>query len=832
MFSSRRQSTFNLNIHAFNHDLKVLAFHGRESLNEPYRFEVELVSDRPDLDLESLLHQPAFLAFNAQGAGIHGQVHSVAQGESGKRMTRYHVTLVPRLAYLAHARQQRMFQNMNVPRIIAEVLEGHGILADCYRFQLGPTPYPDREYCTQYDETDLNFIQRLCAEEGLSYHFQHSQEQHLLVFGDDQTVFPKLEPTAYQQDSGMAAQAAVVNRFGVRLETRTSQVCRRDYDFKQPHVLLETERRGDSTAGDKAQPALEDYDYPGEFRDDARARLLGKRALERHRSDYQVAEGKSDQPALVSGHFLPLTAHPRQAWNDLWLLTTVTHEGRQPQVLEESITSDTTKDPEGFHQGYRNTFTATPWQTIYRPPLSHDRHVIHGSQSATVTGPPGEEVFCDSHGRVKVQFPWHRSGKADEHSSCWLRVATVWAGNQYGSMVIPRVGMEVEVSFFEGDPDRPYVSACLPNSINPVPYPLPEARTQTVFKSSSVPGGDGFNEIRIEDRKGDEQIFIHAERDWRQIVKHDQSLHVGNEQRTTVDAHCYTELKAEEHRTTHGERKVAVKASDHLDIAGSQHIKAGVGQYFDAGNELHFKAGDKVVIEAGVELTLKAGGAFIKIDPSGVWCNGQKVGLNAGGNAGQGSGIQLLSPLGLTTPPPALAPAQTKLMQVAQAKGSERGLICEACREKSISSALASATSTATANSPMYMATASAMISALAPLTESGPGKWVMQSIDYDKATNALWGLANRIGTISNQGAVLGSDGKDFRNTTRVITHIWQPLDESEKSFIERSAIHPYGKVRTTRQRYLEGSDHWQTSGSSWHWQPVTPNIEYERRAP
>lgn len=345
------------------------------------------------------------------------------------------------------------------------------------------------------------------------------------------------------------------------------------------------------------------------------------------------------------------------------------------------MTSDTSNDPHGFHQGYRNTFTATPWDAPYRPALEHQRHVIHGSQCATVTGPAGEEVFCDEWGRVKVQFPWQRTGQADEHSSCWLRVASAWAGNQYGSVVIPRIGMEVEVSFFEGDPDRPYVSACLPNTVNPVPHPLPAAMTQSVFKSRSTPGGGGFNEVRIDDKKGAETIAVQAERDWSQVVKHDHSLQVGNERRTTVGANCYTELMAEEQRITHGARKVAIQASDHLDIAKSQHIKLGVGQFVDAVDELHFKAGAKVVIEAGVELTLSAGGCFIKIDPSGVWCNGQKVGLNAGGSAGRGSGIQLRSPVGLEFPSPALAPVQAMLMRIAQEQGSERCLICEACQE-------------------------------------------------------------------------------------------------------------------------------------------------------
>ncbi|HHQ2636894.1 TPA: type VI secretion system tip protein TssI/VgrG, partial [Pseudomonas aeruginosa] len=167
------------------------------------------------------------------------------QGDSGKRLTRYRVTLVPRLAYLALRTNQRIFQHLTVPQIVGRVLEEHGILADAYRFQLG-TRYPEREYCVQYDESDLAFVQRICAEEGIHFHFQHSAEAHLLVFGDDQTVFPRLAPVAYQQDSGLVADRPVVKRFGVRLETRTSRVTRRDYDFEKPRLTLESAARGEA----------------------------------------------------------------------------------------------------------------------------------------------------------------------------------------------------------------------------------------------------------------------------------------------------------------------------------------------------------------------------------------------------------------------------------------------------------------------------------------------------------------------------------------------------------------------------------------------------------
>jgi len=306
MFNPAHQAHFTLSLEGIEHDFKVLEFQGREAISQPYRFDLELVSEHPDLDLERLLHRPAFLSFAPDGSGIHGLVHQAAQGESGQRLTRYRLTLVPQLAYLAHRTNQRIFQHLSVPQIVAQVLEEHGIQADAYRFQLGPVIYPPREYCVQYDETDLHFIQRLCEEEGIHYHFQHSAAGHALVFGDDQTVFPRLAATAYQQDSGLVADQPVIKRFGLRLETRPSRVTRRDYDFEKPRLTMEAAFHSDF------QPDLEDYVYPGRFTERARGKHLSQRALERHRHDYELAEGESDQPRLASGHFLPLGEHPRQ----------------------------------------------------------------------------------------------------------------------------------------------------------------------------------------------------------------------------------------------------------------------------------------------------------------------------------------------------------------------------------------------------------------------------------------------------------------------------------------------------------------------------------------
>ncbi|MBI8515072.1 type VI secretion system tip protein VgrG [Pseudomonas aeruginosa] len=642
MFNPANQTHFSLTLDGLRHDLQVLAFNGHEGISRPYRFELELVGERAGLDLETFLHRPAFLAFTPQGQGVHGLVYGAAQGDAGKRLTCYRLTLVPHLAYLAQRNNQRIFQHLTVPQIVALVLEEHGILADAYRFQLG-TRYPEREYCVQYDESDLHFVQRLCCEEGIHFHFRHSAEAHLLVFGDDQTVFPRLgRPTAYVHDSGLVADEPVIKRFSLRLASRTTRTTRRDYDFEKPRLLLEAGNRPAADA--PAEPDLEDYDYPGRFVDRQRGKLLSQRALERHRADRRLGEGVSDQPLLVSGHFLEIAEHPRAEWNDLWLLSEVFHEGKQPQVLEENVTSDTSASTDDFQQGYRNRFLATPWEVFFRPPLEHPKPRVLGSQTAVVTGPPGEEIHCDQYGRVRVQFHWDREGQGDDKSSCWLRVASGWAGNGYGGIVIPRVGMEVLVDFLEGDPDQPLVSGCVYHAAHPVPYELPANQTRSVFKSLSSPGGGGYNELRIEDRKGQEQIFVHAQRDWDENIEHDQKIRVGHERHDTVEANSYSEFKAEEHHTVHGERKVELKADDHLTVGDSQHVKLGRAYLARAGREIHLKAGQKMVIEADSELTVKAGGSFIRLDASGIAISGPLARINAGGAPGSGSGIAIKMP--------------------------------------------------------------------------------------------------------------------------------------------------------------------------------------------
>lgn len=606
MFAPANQPRFTLTLDGVQNELKVLEFTGKEAISQPFRFDLELVSERPDLELENLLHRQAFLSFDGQGSGIHGQIYRIGQGDCGKRLTRYQVSLVPRLTYLGQRFNQRIFQHKSVPAIIAQVLKDHGIQRDAFKFQLG-SDYPEREYCVQYAESDLAFTQRLCAEIGIHFHFQHSPDGHLLVFGDDQTVFPPLpEPTLYLPGSGMAASAPAIKRFNVRWETRTTTVTRRDYDFHKPRLQLES--RVDS----EQLPVLEDYHFPGQFTDRESGKQLTQRALERHAADYRLAEGRSDQSALVSGHFLQLAEHPRADWNVLWLVTEIEHQGRQPQVLEESVTDD------GGFQGYRNTFLATPWSAPFRPPLGPDKPRMLGYQHAVVTGPSDSEIHCDEYGRVKVQLAWDRDGQLNEHSSCWLRVATGWAHDRYGSVLIPRVGMEVLVGFIDADADKPVVMGCLPNAATPVPLDLPADKTRSIFRSQSSPGGGGYNELRIEDRKGAEEIYLRAQRNWTQHVLNDQQVQVDNARSIVVTGIARHELKADEQRITHGQRQTEIRQDDHLLVTGDRHIRVN-SQALNASQQFHVRAGQQVVIDGGASATIQAGGQWINIGPGGIF---------------------------------------------------------------------------------------------------------------------------------------------------------------------------------------------------------------------
>ena len=600
--------SFTLLIPTVRNDFKVLAFEGTETISALYSIHVDLVSEYPDFDLESLLSQPAFLQFGLNGEGIHGRIENVVASESGIRLTRYHLTLVPVLHYLQFSHDHRIFQNLTVPQIITKVLQRHGIQTDVFTFHVSSSV--EREFCTQYGENAFEFVQRLCAEDGIAWHHQHSPEHHLLVFTDDQVFFPTLGATPYRQDTGMVAEHPVVNRFAMGFNTRTSTVTRRDYDLKRPSLLLESRFTAEFT------PELEDYRYPLLMKTEKHGKQLVRQALERHRSDYQMVEGASNQPTLRSGYLFDLTEHPRKNCNGMWLLISLQHEGKAPQSLEEALVSDD-KPTDGFTQGYRNRFSAIPSDVLYRPPLRPRKPVLV-CQTARVTGPPGEDIFCDEYGRVRVELPWDRAELNSEKSSCWLRVASSWAGEGFGAVTIPRVGMEVVVTFQEGDPDQPLITGCVANKVTSVAHQLPEHKTRTVLRSQSSPRNGGYNELSIEDRAGREKIYLRAQRDIEQLILNDSHSLINNDRFEQVDNHSTSLIKGKELHTTQGMRSTVIGGDELITISGNSSTTSVGSLVIHAGQQAHVAASN-VVIDADMSLTLTAGGHHIVINAAGIF---------------------------------------------------------------------------------------------------------------------------------------------------------------------------------------------------------------------
>ena len=291
--------------------------------------------------------------------------------------------------------------------------------------------------------------------------------------------------------------------------------------------------------------------------------------------------------------------------------------------------------------------------------------MVDGPQIATVVGPDGEEIYCDEHGRVKLQFPWDRYEANPEQRTCWVRVSQGWAGGQYGMMAIPRVGHEVIVSFLEGDPDQPIVTGRTYHATNRPPYDLPTHKTRTVLRTETHQG-EGFNELRFEDQAGQEEIYIHGQKDLNVLIENDVAWHIKHDEHRDIDNDRFTRIKANDHLSVDGEKRDHIKADYSLTVDTAMHQKLGQALLVEAGQEVHIKTGAKVVLEAGAELTIKAGGSFVKVDPSGVTLVGPTIKMNSGGSPGAGSGWAGQMPnlpngveTPLYTPPPVFKGGET-----------------------------------------------------------------------------------------------------------------------------------------------------------------------------
>lgn len=606
----------------------VVGFTLTEALSELFLGRIDLASTDPRVTAESVLEQPVDLVVWQDSEPLRrftGVINEFARGDSGHHRTRYEVVFQPALWRLGLMHNSRIFQGQATDAIVRTLLEERGIVDAVMDLKRQPS---EREYCVQHRETDLAFVERLAAEEGWHYRYQHGDVDGDtapgLIFADHHGNAPELSPVTYNARAGGSVRTPCVFRFEYRERVRAASVVLKDYTFRNPAYALMHERSGTTNSRHDYQY----FDYPGRYKADASGQPFAAARRDALRNDACTARGESNRADFFPGARVALTDHEEERLNQDWLITAVTHSGHQPQALEEEGGSEPTR--------YHNFFNAIPSDRTWRPLCEH-RPLMDGPQVAIVTGPEGEEIHCDQYGRVKVRFPWDRYAGNDENSSAWLRVSQAWAGGQYGFMALPRIGHEVIVSFLDGDPDQPIITGRTHHATNLSPYTLPEHKTRTVLKTRTHKG-EGSNELRFEDEAGQEQVFVHAQKDLDLVTENNRTEVVRNDSHFTTGNHRFSEVGGDRHDTVKGEHRTRVGGDYSLIANGSLHSRLGESQLVEAGSEIHHQAGIKVVIEAGAEITLKAGGSFLKIDPGGVTISGPAIRINSGGAPGSGAG--------------------------------------------------------------------------------------------------------------------------------------------------------------------------------------------------
>ncbi|AQU81417.1 MULTISPECIES: type VI secretion system Vgr family protein [unclassified Halomonas] len=621
-------------------DIAVMDFTHREALSQPFELIVNLASRDDTLDAAELLDREAALTIWQDGEPlrqIHGVICEFGRGDRGHRRTFYSLVLRPALWRLSLRQNSRIFQKADPFTIINTLCDEQGITDVSFAVT---RDLPEREYCVQYRETDLAFIERLAAEEGLFYFHEFAESSHRLAFADDPQVLTNLGERPYNSRAGGTAPQRHVRKLSHKARVATASATLKDYSFKNPAYAQLHEHQGRDVEAHGQHADYEHYDYPGRYKQDASGEPFTRIRLEQLRREAITAQAESDLPELAPGLRFTLADHDTSSLNRDWQVLEVIHQGEQPQALEED--GMTQSDASGMTR-YHNHVTLIPGDSPWRA-TPNPKPRVDGPQVAFVVGPEGEEIHCDEHGRVKVQFPWDRYAEPDDTASCWVRVAQGWAGGGYGSMAIPRVGHEVIVEFLEGDPDQPLITGRTYHASNIPPYPLPEHKTRTVLRTQSHKA-EGFNELRFEDEAGEEQIWLHAQKDLELLTLNDRIEEVRNDSFLHVNNDRISEIDNDDHHTVHGNRFERTEGQQHFSVEGSLHIKAGQAWLSESGRELHIKAGQKVVLEAGSELALKAGGSFIQLDSGGVTIVGPRVRVNAGGSPGNGSGLAVESPL-------------------------------------------------------------------------------------------------------------------------------------------------------------------------------------------
>lgn len=562
--------------------LLVRSYSGEESISGLFHYKIAMASQDPHLDFKSIVGKAVTLKIPQSSGDIHyinGIVGKFAQAGRDQRFVHYTAEIHPWLWLLTMNVDCQIFQNMSTLDIIKQVFSTLGFAAFSDKLT---GAYGVREFCCQYRESSFAFVSRLLEEEGISYFFEHTSSSHTMVLTDD--------PSAWLTCAGLAS-ATYSDRPDSYNEDDLVTECEHqemitpgafktdDFHFETPDTDLL------ATAG--SSPNLSIYQYPGLYAKQSEGERIANIRLAALEHPARALSGKSTCRSFYAGAKFTLSGHYAVTYNVPYIIRKLTIKGDQQQ--------------------YENSFEAFPATALFRPPLTTPAPTIASTQTAIVVGKSGEEIWTDEYGRVKVKFNWDQSPASDETSSCWVRVSSPWAGKQWGAIHIPRIGMEVVVSFLEGNPDRPLITGSVYNASQTVPYSLPSHQTQSTLKSNSSKGGNGANEFRFEDKAGAEEMFLQAQKDMNLTVLNNLTSAITKDETRTVKGKRTIAVTGDEKHTNSADYTSSVSGNFTLTVDGNLSIKASGTVSIQAGSSFTSKAGSTMAVQAGTTLTNKAG---------------------------------------------------------------------------------------------------------------------------------------------------------------------------------------------------------------------------------
>jgi type VI secretion system secreted protein VgrG len=582
-----------------------------EEMGRLFEYELSLVSDNESIKMDDILGQRVTVRLELgddKKRYFDGFVSRFVQTGLTARGVTYEATVRPWLWFLTRRADCRIFQEMSVPDIIKKVFQDAGF--SDFKFALNGN-HGAWEYCVQYRETDFNFVSRLMEQEGIYYFFTHEDGKHTLNLADNYGAhdpLPGNETVPFYPPSDKVREDHV-HEWSITQEVFPGLYSLQDFDFEKPGADLSAQSK---IKRDHQHADAEVYDYPGEYHEVKDGKDYAKARIEELQWQHEQVEGAGVVRGLLPGGLFSLSGHPRDDQNREYLVVSAVHELESPD-FETGGSGD-----DGPNCTCR--FEAIESKTPFRTPRLTPKPIVQGPQTAMVVGKSGEEIWTDKYGRVKLQFHWDRQGKKDENSSCWVRVAQVWAGATWGSIHIPRIGQEVIVEFLEGDPDQPIITGRVYNADSMPPYGLPDNATQSGLKSRSTKGGDAanFNEIRMEDKKGSEELYIHAEKDHTNITENDRNEEVGHDRKLLVkhdksekiENNKTIEVTVDHTETIGGNKKLDVAKNHDETIGSSMTIDVGANLTESVAIAYTENVGAAMAINVGAAMAIDVGAAM------------------------------------------------------------------------------------------------------------------------------------------------------------------------------------------------------------------------------